>query len=104
MKYHRSGRVRVIREEDVDSEDEKMQTRDEENDSLDDENDIPQRGLRTGQGSEAEKRFPYFEPVKDAWTKKPKKNWKPLSTSAKHVLSQYVRRAKRLSAMLLFEL
>ena len=71
------------------------QTKEAENDSLDDDNDIPQRNARAGRESEAEKRFPYFEPVKDAWTKKPKKNWKPLSTSAKHVLNQYVRRAKR---------
>ena len=104
MKFHRSGRVRVIREEDIDSEDDRMQTNEAENDSLEDDNDVLQRNARAGRASETEKRFPYFEPISDAWTKKPKKNWKPLSTSAKHVLNQYVRRAKRLSVSLIFNL
>ena len=94
----------MIREEDIDSEDDRMQTNEAENDSLEDDNEVLQRNAHAGRASETEKRFPYFEPISDAWTKKPKKNRKPLSTSAKHVLNQYVRRAKRLSVSLIFNL
>lgn len=42
-----------------------------------------------------EKRFPFFVPSNSAWSKKPKRSWKPLSGSSKRILLQYARRAKR---------
>ena len=42
-----------------------------------------------------ERRFPFFVPSNSAWSKKPKRSWKPLSGSSRHILLQYARRAKR---------
>ncbi|KAK8801526.1 hypothetical protein WA171_004666, partial [Blastocystis sp. BT1] len=41
-----------------------------------------------------ERRFPFFVPSNSAWSKKPKRSWKPLSGSSRHILLQYARRAK----------
>ena len=42
-----------------------------------------------------ERRFPFFVPSNSAWSRKPKRSWKPLSGSSKRILFQYARRAKR---------